>query len=253
MKTKQHGIVLLLLILSMFISGCQAGKSSGTETKASRVDGMTMIYIPAGEFIYGSNDGDFDEKPERTLYLDAFWIDKTEVTQGMYAKCKDPECEKPTCANGGKNHPVVCITWNSAKAYCEWAGRRLLTEAEWEKAARGMDGRTYPWGNEPAACEYAVMDDLVYGNGCGEGNSAWEVGSKPQGASPYGVLDMAGNVSEWVEDWDDFAFNGAGRVIRGGSYFSIPFSVRASTHEVLHLPVDRHDGLGFRCGATAAE
>lgn len=221
------------------------------DTWVSSMDNMTLVYVPAGKFIRGSNDGDIDEKPERTEYVDAFWIDKTEVTQGMYAKCTAEGCMKPTCTNGDENHPVVCVDWSSAKAYCEWAGRRLLTEAEWEKAARGTDGRTYPWGNEPATCEYAVIDDLTSGNGCGQGSSAWAVGSKPKGASPYGILDMAGNVWEWTADWDSKdAANNSGRVMKGGGWFSIPSTVRAAGHEVLHPPVDKLDGLGIRCGAS---
>jgi eukaryotic-like serine/threonine-protein kinase len=225
--------------------------TAAPNTRVSSADNMTLVYVPAGEFIMGSNDGDIDEKPERTVHLDAFWIDLTEVTQGMYAKCTAKGCKKPTCTNGDANHPVICVDWANAKSYCEWAGRRLLTEAEWEKAARGTDGRTYPWGNEPASCEYAVLDDLVNGNGCGMGNSAWAVGSKPKGASPYGVLDMAGNVWEWVEDWDPIdAANNSGRVMKGGGWFSIPETVRSASHEVLHPPVDKVDGLGFRCGTS---
>ena len=249
MNTKPIIIALLVLILSLSVSSCG---SQRPPTKVSSIDGMTLVYVPAGEFIMGSNDGDFGEKPERTIYLDAFWIDKTEVTQGMYAKCTADGCAKPTCTNGGDDHPVVCVKWKNANAYCEWAGRRLPTGAEWEKAARGTDGRKYPWGNEPATCEYAVMDDLTgSGNGCGEGNSAWQIGSKPKGVSPYGALDMAGNVSEWVDSWEDHdAASNAGYVMRGGSYLSIPISVSASKREVLHPPVDKYDGLGFRCAVS---
>jgi len=251
MNTKQGIMALLVLVLGLSVSSCRSSAAS-TPTKVSPVDGMTLVYVPAGEFTMGSNDGDFDEKPQRTVYLDAFWIDKTEVTQGMYAKCTAEDCTKPTCKNGGDDHPVVCVKWVNANAYCQWAGRRLPTETEWEKAARGTDGRIYPWGNEPATCEYAVMDDLTgSGNGCGEGNSAWKVGSKPKGVSPYGVLDMAGNVAEWVSDWESLdAANGAGYVLRGGSYLSIPSTVRSSKREVLHAPVDKYDGLGFRCGTS---
>lgn len=260
MITKQRITLLLVLVLSLLASGCGTGQLFGptvppTSTKVSPVDGMTLVYVPAGEFIMGSDDGDFSEKPERTIYLDAFWIDMTEVTQGMYAKCTADGCTKPTCANGDDNYPVVCVDWDSAKAYCEWAGRHLPTEAEWEKAARGTDGRQYPWGNEPATCEYAVMDDLTSGNSCGKGNSAWEVGSKPKGISPYGALDMAGNVSEWTEGWNQeaTATSGSGRVLRGGCYLSIPSTVRATKREVLHWPVDKYSGLGFRCSVSSEQ
>lgn len=254
MKIKPGIMILLVLVFSLFVSSCGSAQLFGssvtsTPTQVSPVDGMTLVYVPAGEFTMGSNDGDFDEKPERTVYLDAFWIDKTEVTQGMYAKCTADGCEKPTCSpKKGNNYPVVCITWKSANAYCEWAGRRLPHEAEWEKAARGTDGRIYPWGNEPATCEYAVMDDLKgSGNGCGQ-KSAWEVGSKPKGVSPYGALNMAGNVAEWVADWEDKdAANGSGYVLRGGGFISIPSTVRTSKREVFHWPVDKYEGLGFRC------
>ena len=249
MKTKQQSIALLGMIMILLVAGCG---SKNSQTRVSPTDKMTMILIPAGDFTMGSNDGDINEKPERTVYLEDFWIDKTEVTQGMYAKCTVAGCAKPTCSHGDKNHPVVCVEWESANAYCEWAGRRLPTEAEWEKAARGTDGRIYPWGNQPATCEYAVMDDLTgSGNGCGEGNSAWEVGSKPKGVSPYGVLDMAGNVAEWVDSWEEHdAAGGAGYVLRGGSYLSIPSSLISSKREILHPPVKKYDGLGFRCAAS---
>lgn len=254
MNTKPGIMILLVFALSPFVSSCGLRESLGssvTETppNVSPMDEMTLLYVPAGEFIMGSNDGDMDEKPERTVYLDAFWIDKTEVTQSMYAKCTADGCKKPTCSpKKGDNYPVVCIDWKSANAYCEWAGRRLPTEAEWEKAARGTDGRIYPWGNEPATSEYAVMDDLMgSGNGCGQ-KFAWEVGSKPEGVSPYGALNMAGNVAEWVSDWEDKdSANGSGYVLRGGGYLSIPSTVRTSKREVFHWPINKFEGLGFRC------
>jgi formylglycine-generating enzyme required for sulfatase activity len=269
MNMRQRIIVLLVLAMSVTVSGCESVQGieptvppiptlsptltpdPAIDTFVSSVDGMTLVYVPAGEFIMGSNDYDIDEQPQHTEIVDAFWIDRTEVTQAMYAKCTAPDCKKSVCVYQGDNLPVVCVTWKDANAYCEWAGRRLPTEVEWEKAARGTDGRIYPWGNEPATCNYAVMDDLLgSGNGCGEGNSAWPVGSKPEGISPYGALDMAGNVAEWVADWDPYAFNGAGYVLRGGGYLSIPDTVRAAKREVLHLPVNNYDGLGFRCAVS---
>lgn len=264
MITKQRITALFVLTLSMLISGCIPGQLFGPavtqmptilptntpDNSVSTADGMILLYIPASEFTMGSNDGELDEKPERLVFLDAFWIDKTEVTQSMYAKCTSDGCKKPACGYDGDNYPVVCVDWKSANAYCEWVGRRLPTEAEWEKAARGTDNRIYPWGNEPASCEFAVMDDLTgSGNGCGQ-NSAWEVGSIAEGVSPYGALDMAGNVAEWVADWDPYAINGAGYVLKGGGYLSIPSTVRISKREVLHWPVNNYDGLGFRCAVS---
>ena len=274
----QRFMVLIVIALSMLAAGCQPEQPieptdvpkpapiQPTPTTAptdypdptidsfvSSVDGMTLVYVPAGDFMMGSDDYGIEEKPLRTEYLDAFWIDKTEVTQAMYALCTAEDCKKPACVYTGDNNPVVCVTWKDANAYCEWAGRRLPSEAEWEKAARGTDGRIYPWGNEPATCDYAVMDDLLgSSNGCGE-DAPWAVGSKPAGISPYGALDMAGNVAEWVADWDPYAVNGAGYVLRGGGYLSIPSTVRAAKREVLHLPINNFDGLGFRCAVTTQE
>src|SRR6266542_4866469 len=129
MNIKQGIMALFVLVLNLSVPGCGSSVTS-TPTKVSPVDGMTLMYVPAGEFIMGSKDGDLDEKPERSIYLDAFWIDKTEVTQGMYDKCTAEGCAKPTCTKGDADHPVVCVEWDNAKAYCEWAGRRLPTETE---------------------------------------------------------------------------------------------------------------------------
>ncbi len=270
MHSRHQFVILFVFILSLFIGSCALGESlfaKATPTPViaasppanaepgdlwtSSVDGMTLVLIPAGEFTMGSDEGDFDERPERKETTEAFWIDLTEVTQGMYAQCDAEGCEEPECVRGDDDYPVVCVDWENARDYCEWAGRRLLTEIEWEKAARGTDGRIYPWGNEPATCNYTVMNDLNLGDGCGWGDSPWAVGSKPEGASPYGVLDMAGNVWEWVYDWDPYATNGAGRVLRGGGFYSIPETVRSAKREVLHLPLDKNPSLGFRCGASA--
>ncbi|MGH2619751.1 MAG: formylglycine-generating enzyme family protein, partial [Anaerolineales bacterium] len=164
-----------------------------------------MVFVPAGPFEMGSNSGDNSERPVHTVTLDAFWIDRTEVTNAMYEMCVNAgACESPgrtesysrSSYHGDSqfaNYPVIFVSWYDAKASCEWAGRRLPTEAEWEKAARGKDGRTFPWGN--ASPDANLLNfDLDVGD-------TTETGEYPAGASPYGALDMAGNVWEWVNDW----------------------------------------------------
>jgi formylglycine-generating enzyme required for sulfatase activity len=191
---------------------------------------MTMVYVPAGEFLMGSGAGEGldDEHPQHAVYLDAFWIDKTEVTNAQYQKCVEAgACGEPYYANrtdlSAPGQPVVGVNWFQVEAYCKWAGARLPTEAEWEKAARGPDGRIYPWGNSKPDCTKLNYQGCV--------GRPKPVGSYPTGASPYGVLDMGGNVSEWVADWyakDYYARSpdrspqgpdsGDKRIYRGGSY-----------------------------------
>jgi formylglycine-generating enzyme required for sulfatase activity len=227
-----------------------------------------MVYVPAGEFLMGSTDGDpeagDDEKPQHTAYLDAFWIDQTEVTNAQFRKCVEAgRCQAPTTCDWGEptyndgskaDHPVVCVDWNQANAYCQWAGARLPTEAEWEKAARGEDGRTYPWGDSTPACNKAQY------HGC-DGHSV-PVGSTVAGASPYGALGMAGNVWEWVADWynSDYYTNstannpkgpnsGAFRVLRGGSWYDLWDNVRAADRNYGN-PSSRSKAFGFRCASS---
>ena len=189
------------------------GSPTPTETLGagslnSPKDGMVLIYVSAGNFLMGSADADpnanTDEQPQHAVYLDAFWIDQTDVTNAMYAKCvQSGSCQQPSENSSYSrssyygnsefdNYPVIWVSWHDATTYCKWAGRRLPTEAEWEKAARGTDGRIYPWGNG------APNSNLLnYNNNVGD---TTEVGSFVNGASPYGVLDMAGNVEQWVND-----------------------------------------------------
>jgi serine/threonine-protein kinase len=193
---------------------------------------MEMVCVPAGEFLMGSADNDpearDDEKPQHTVYLDAFWIDTTEVTNAQYRKCVEAgECEEPGYWDdsdlNAPDQPVVCVSWEDARDYAAWAGGRLPTEAEWEKAALGTEGRIYPWGNSPPDCSKA--------NYAGCAGRPVAVGSHPDGASPYGAQDLAGNVWEWVADWYDGAYyskspvsnpqgsdSGIRRVLRGGSF-----------------------------------
>ena len=236
-------------------------------------DGMKMVYVPAGEFQMGSNQGNPDEKPVHAVYLDAFWIDQTEITNGMYLKCVSAgQCSAPENNNfaGIPGYPydksqyadyaVVGVGSNQADSYCQWAGRRLPTEAEWEKAARGTDGRTYPWGNQPPEPNLAWYDP-------GPGTDASlhqfpvKVGGFPKGASPYGVLDMAGNASEWVADRYDSNYyanspyrnptgpgsnTGTDRVIRGGDFGRSSKYLRSALRIVLHRD---SEGRGIRCAS----
>ena len=227
------------------------------KTQISPIDGMVMVYVPIGNFIMGSNGRDSDEKPVHTVYLDAYWIDQTEVTNAMYRKCvAEGVCtENEDYGNSfnGDQKPVG-VDWYQAKAYCEWAGRELPTEAQWEKAARGEDGRTYPWG------EGADPTKANYSDNVGKTTN---VGSYPDGASPYGALDMAGNVWEWVADLygSDYYGNspnnnptgpdsGEYRVRRGGDW---SFSNRILSHaanRVKSIPNVSSNGSGFRCALS---
>ena len=230
------------------------------QTEVSVKDGMTLLYVPAGKFFMGSTDSDSqalpNEKPQHTVDLDAFWIDQTEVTNTMYKRCVQAGlCQAPSDAAFYAdaqfgNYPVVYVNWNDAQAYCRWAGRQLPTEAQWEKAARGADGRLYPWG-EGIGCDKA--------NYAGCKGKAIAVGSYPSGASPYGALDMAGNVWEWVADWFGENYyasspssnptgpaSGQYPVMRGGSWSSEAQYLRAAFRSWDH-PRYRNDNYGFRC------
>ncbi len=265
-------VLLLILLVSGGVWLSQVLRSSqnikpGT-TRIAETDGMIMVYVPAGEFLMGSADDETnsynDEKPQHKVYLDAFWIDRTEVTNQQYQRCVAAgACHQSYFADNaslnGDTHPVVGVSWDDAIAYCRWAGRSLPTEAQWEKAARGTDGRIYPWGNQTASCDYAVMLENGSGN-CGQGNQSWPVGSKPQGASPYGALDMAGNVSEWTtslhrsypydatDGREDVQSDNA-RIMRGGSRYD-PVSLVRSAYRRIVLDSSRRTHLGFRCAQS---
>ena len=227
-----------------------------------------MVHIPAGWFWMGSNKGAADEMPMHKVFLGKYHIDKHEVTVKQYAKCVEAgKCRAPLKGDdynwkkpGRENHPINGVSWFDARNYCHWAGKRLPTEAEWEKAARGTDGRTYPWGESEPSCRYAVMDDSGQ-NGCGRGTT-WPVGQKREGRSPYGVFDMAGNLWEWVADRYDRGYyrvsadkdpkgpgHGEDRVLRGGSWFYFGYYLRTSIR-LSDKPTRRHRNDGFRCAKT---
>ena len=215
------------------------------------------IAVPGGPFFMGCNEkvdkecGD-DEKPLRMVSVKAFFIDRTEVTVSAYAECvKAGECSKPNTGTwcnwgerGREKHPINCVDWNQASKFCAWKGKRLPTEAEWEKAARGTDGRKYPWGNQRVICNYAVVAD------CGGGTQL--VGSKLAGASPYGALDMVGNVWEWTDSWGDESER-EHRVVRGGSWHNQSAVARVSYRNwyTPDTPDSRSYDVGFRCVRAA--
>jgi serine/threonine-protein kinase len=243
--------------------------SSGS-TRVSESDGMTMVFVPAEDFEMGWRAGPRNERPRHTVYMDAFWIDHTEVTNGQYARCvRDGGCTAPARSGSRTrpayfghpaydDYPVIYVDWQQAKAYCEWAGRRLPTEAEWEKAARGVDGQAYPWGDR------APHPDLL--NYDGQVGDTTAVGSYPSGASPYGALDMLGNVTEWVSDCFDYnAYrrsarqNPAGpvtcrhghRAIRGSCSWATPAHDRIGAADRLNdLASTGYPHRGFRCALS---
>jgi formylglycine-generating enzyme required for sulfatase activity len=240
-----------------------------------------MVYVPAGDFLMGSQQDDpgmdVDELPQHSVYLDPFWIDQVEVTNAMFVEflnemgnqlegrlpwldAVDEDVQifqvdgiwKPL--NSLQDYPVVEVTWFGASAYCHWAGKRLPTEAEWEKAARGAQARTYPWG-EDIDCQHAN-----YAN-CGR-QKAVPVGSLPEGVSPYGALEMAANLWEWVSDWyapDYYANspvdnpvgpeNGQFRVLRGGS-FGHDWKHARSANRRNNAPTNSQHDYGFRCAMS---
>ena len=219
-----------------------------------------MIEIPAGPFTMGSDAGNEDEAPVREVDLPAFRIDKFEVINADFAQFveatgyqTDAEQEGRaknwrSAAEGKDNHPVVYVSWNDAAAYCQWVGKRLPTEAEWEKAARGTDGRIYPWGNEWDPAKANVKETGLRGTAT--------VGSFGAGASPYGVEDMTGNVWEWTADWyeaypgSDYQSDYFGqqfRVLRGGGWFETAEAVRTTARNA-NSEIAANDDIGFRCG-----
>lgn len=223
-------------------------------------DDMVMVYVPAGSFTMGSNKWNDDEKPAHTVTLDAYWIDRTEVTNAMYAKCVvDGVCRPPSATESYTNqdyygnpefddYPVIYVSWSMALTYCEWAGRTLPTEAQWEKAARGGAAIDYPWGSDFYA------DRLNFDRNYGD---VAPVGSYPSGQSIYGALDMAGNVEEWVSslgkpypyDANDGRENlsaSGSREVRGGSWWDVYYFVR-STFRYEGDPTNADDQTGFRC------
>ena len=239
----------------------QRHKQSNGMTVAAPLLDRSMVLVPAGEFTMGSLGGDPDEQPVRQVYVGAFFMDKHQVAVSQYGRFLEAtHQERPpdwTAMNkpAYQNRPIANVDWAEADTYCTWAGKRLPTEAEWEKAARGTDGRTYPWGNEPPTRFHANAGKEVFSNR----GTLTPVGTFEAGMSPYGIYDMAGNVWEWVSDWYDQDYYKSGpvqnppgprkgdyKVVRGGSWGSGTDDLRAANREV-HVPSFRGFGTGFRC------
>lgn len=267
---------------------------------------MLMVYVPEGKFTMGSSSGIQNEKPAHTVALDDYWIDQTELTNAMFrmfveATGYTTDAEKVSHSlayqsgrslplaqkwkqvpgadwlhpqgpgssiDGLENHPVVQMSWNDATAYCKWADGRLPTEAEWERAARGNDERSYPWGNNPPGAEQANsadvnLDALWANQGFNDGfKFTSPVGHYPAGKSPFGALDMAGNAAEWVFDIfrSDFYFSspfsnptgpasGYVHVMRGGQWSFTAAGLRSAAR-VGQLSTLSSDYSGFRCART---
>lgn len=234
-------------------------------TTISEKDGAALVYVPEGEFLMGANYGPsdlygspsfIDNQPRHLVTLNAFWIDQTEVTNQQYAICvANGACKQPSSVKSPTrssyygnpefdNHPVIYVDWFMANTFCEWAGRRLPTEAEWEKAARGESAFIYPWGNDAPNDTLLNYDSPI--------RDTTEVGKYPGGKSVYGAYDMAGNVWEWVNDWYGANYyqnspssnptgpnsgDYGGRGLRGGSWYFEDGSLR-SIFRFGVIPVD---------------
>lgn len=232
-------------------------------------DGGAMVLVPAGEFIWGGSVQ--IPRPQHRIYLDAFYLDKFEVTVSQYSKFlaisdhRHPNRWSESNLGNDADRPVIGVTWYDAREYCRWADKRLPTDAEWEKAARGTDGREYPWGQEVPTQKYANFgkrDDWWKGY-----STLAKVGSYALDISPYGVYDMAGNVEEWVADWidiegqyykTDLSRNPTGpmlgqfKILRGGSWFTpatgLPIRIPSWSD-----PSITNFSIGFRCAQDSTK
>ncbi len=249
---------------------------TGSETDTGSGGDPNLLEIPGGTFEMGCSDVDGDCDPENqpvhTVTVSPYWMEATEVTVAAYQECVDGGgCTEPVigtpCSYGNSlanDHPINCVTWQQATDYCTWKGRRLPSEAEWEFAARSDSGRPYPWGTAVANCEFAHMFQMVSEQstfGCDTNDTA-PVGSYPNGVSPYGLLDMGGNVEEWVADWFSETWyaespasdpsgpaEGTQRVVRGGDYYDAsPFNLRTMERARAN-PTLAPPERGFRCAA----
>lgn len=247
-------------------------------------DDMEMVFVPAGKFTMGGEGGEPDEGPIHEVYLDAYWMDLTEITNAMYGLCVEagacmPPVELSSYTHENyfgnalfANYPVIFVDWSMANAYCQWAGVRLPTEAEWEKAARGEGARIFPWGEAWDVQKYKRLNfadrsnpELAADLSANDGyRDTAPVGSFPAGRSPYGIYDLDGNVWEWVADWYDPLYynyspmnNPQGpegptqditmRSTRGGGWVAANENVFHTYNRHGVVPDSVSSSIGFRC------
>ncbi len=276
MHAERGAVLLGLVVLVMVCWGVEGGAQLGTlrqlqkdaqKAQAGAGDETPMATVPAGEFWMGVDGplGLEDERPRHRVWLDTFALDRYEVTTARYARFLAATGRQPPwlwetvdLATHG-DRPVIGVDWEDAEAYCRWAGKRLPTEAEWEKAARGTDERPYPWGNQPPTPELA---NFALGARFSYSQVLMPVSHYERGQSPYGLFQMAGNVWEWVQDWYEAAYyersparnppgpeQGQLKVLRGGSWSELPKYLL--TYGRFKLPPNtRNSYTGFRCAKT---
>ncbi len=276
-------VVMSLTLSSLLLYGLGGGVGQADDQKpaestaefqtTSAKDKAPMIVIPAGKFSMGADDGRGNERPVHEVQLPAYAIDQFEVTMKLYDAFLQatgqtpPPLWDPEAVNAAGDRPAVGLTWNDAQAYCKWAGKRLPSEAEWEKAARGEDARRFPWGHMQPFVDIANYNRGVWVSypitlvnvKSGVKGMSIRHGLKTGGKSPYGLYHMAGNAAEWVADWYDRTYyqqspkeapkgpkKGDKRVIRGGSWSDTPVGIR-STARVSAEPTYQDQTLGVRC------
>lgn len=258
---KRAGLAFCGLVLSAWAVFYVAGRAR--QNALVEKDGAVLVRIPAGAFLMG----DDEESPRREIFLSAFYLDRYEITLGRFARFLRAAGNAPKPENWPESNleqladfPVIGVSWHDAEAYCRWAGRRLPTEAEWERAARGGDERKFPWGSEDptaARSRFGIADArAVYPDGVAA------VGSHPSGAAPREIFDLAGNAAEWVADWHAEGFNrdqvrnprgpqtGTAKVVRGGGWMD-PAQRITTTKRMYLSPDQRMPDVGFRCARDA--
>jgi len=269
----------VVILAGVFTAGAGETPPPPSPNGSHGKDGTPMVLIPEGAFTMGAGDGSGNERPEHKVWLDSYLIDQFEVPINRYAKFLEqakqsppPTWDEDAVASAG-NRPAVGLSWADAEAYCKWTGKRLPTEAEWEKAARGTDGRRYPWGQMQPFVDIANynrgawVSDAVTLTAIDSGIEGMSVrhGTKEGGRSPFGLYNMAGNAAEWVADWYDREYyakspernpkgpvKGEKKVMRGGSWADLPMGLRV-TARVSAEPDFQDRTLGVRCAMDATK